>query len=190
MLVMSEVNAAALVLLSLRHNNPHSSQQDPIFPHSPPLKRPRTPDSYDYAYSNYYVPSKRVMASSPLASPSESSVSDKASSPPHQEIGGVPSQIVEYPSTLPSSITTTTTTTYRDVVQLAPRSTKNGGQLSPQKKTFQCDGCGRRFARREHLFRHIETMHYCQKDYKCELCSRVFSRKDNMMQHIRNKHGD
>lgn len=57
------------------------------------------------------------------------------------------------------------------------------------KKPYACSNCGRAFARREHLMRHIETMHHGQKDFKCQVCSRVFSRKDNMMQHVRNKHG-
>lgn len=73
----------------------------------------------------------------------------------------------------------------RDVIKLAPRPTR----VMAPRKAFSCANCGRAFARREHLFRHIETMHHGQKDFKCDFCSRVFSRKDNMMQHIRNKHG-
>ncbi|CAN6647250.1 hypothetical protein TRVA0_022S01068 [Trichomonascus vanleenenianus] len=57
-----------------------------------------------------------------------------------------------------------------------------------KRKPYQCNSCGRAFARREHLFRHIETTHQNQKDFKCSICFRVFSRKDNMMQHARNKH--
>lgn len=76
-------------------------------------------------------------------------------------------------------------------------------------KRFECVECGRRFRRREHLKRHISTLHQRDKRessssiilstirsanlllclaYACEYCNRRFSRGDNLLQHSRMRH--
>ncbi|KAK9465622.1 hypothetical protein V1512DRAFT_194406, partial [Lipomyces arxii] len=50
-------------------------------------------------------------------------------------------------------------------------------------KRFECMECNRKFRRREHLKRHISTLHQREKPYACEFCSRRFSRGDNLLQH-------
>ncbi|KAK9383765.1 uncharacterized protein V2V93DRAFT_362677 [Kockiozyma suomiensis] len=55
-------------------------------------------------------------------------------------------------------------------------------------KRFECVECGRRFRRREHLKRHISTLHQRDKPYACEYCNRRFSRGDNLLQHSRMRH--
>ncbi|KAG9052539.1 hypothetical protein FS842_009697 [Serendipita sp. 407] len=48
-------------------------------------------------------------------------------------------------------------------------------------------GCDKRFARGEHLKRHIRSIHTHEKPHQCPYpgCLRGFSRTDNMMQHMR-----
>lgn len=60
-----------------------------------------------------------------------------------------------------------------------------------RERRYACDvpGCKRAFVRREHLKRHITSIH--TKDmYMCTFsgCKRSFSREDNMRIHLRNHH--
>ncbi|KAK9473496.1 uncharacterized protein V1510DRAFT_352507, partial [Dipodascopsis tothii] len=54
---------------------------------------------------------------------------------------------------------------------------------NPGEKRFECAECSRRFRRREHLKRHISTLHQRDKPFACEFCNRRFSRGDNLLQH-------
>lgn len=52
-------------------------------------------------------------------------------------------------------------------------------------KHFDCDYCGRRFKRQEHLKRHIRSLHLNNKPYDCKFCDKKFSRSDNFNQHLK-----
>ncbi|PVF96078.1 hypothetical protein CPB86DRAFT_875209 [Serendipita vermifera] len=56
-------------------------------------------------------------------------------------------------------------------------------------RKYHCNvpGCDKRFARGEHLKRHIRSIHTHEKPHQCPYpgCLRGFSRTDNMMQHMR-----
>ncbi|KAK7695230.1 hypothetical protein QCA50_002420 [Cerrena zonata] len=56
-------------------------------------------------------------------------------------------------------------------------------------RMYLCDvsGCGKRFARGEHLKRHIRSIHTNEKPHKCPYpgCGKNFSRHDNLGQHMR-----
>ncbi|KAK9461625.1 uncharacterized protein V1516DRAFT_684669 [Lipomyces oligophaga] len=60
--------------------------------------------------------------------------------------------------------------------------------LLGDEKRFECPECSRKFRRREHLKRHISTLHQRDKPYACEFCNRRFSRGDNLLQHSRMRH--
>ncbi|KAH9932426.1 hypothetical protein B0H21DRAFT_93093 [Amylocystis lapponica] len=54
-------------------------------------------------------------------------------------------------------------------------------------RTYTCDvaGCGKCFARGEHLKRHVRSIHTNEKPHKCVYCGKDFSRHDNLGQHMR-----
>ncbi|TFK88910.1 hypothetical protein K466DRAFT_487969 [Polyporus arcularius HHB13444] len=58
-----------------------------------------------------------------------------------------------------------------------------------QKRGYMCKvtGCGKCFARGEHLKRHVRSIHTNEKPHKCPYpgCGKDFSRHDNLGQHMR-----
>ena len=50
-----------------------------------------------------------------------------------------------------------------------------------------CDDCGKSFARRYCLDRHVRTKHG-QERVTCEKCGLQFTRRDSYLRHIRNYH--
>lgn len=71
--------------------------------------------------------------------------------------------------------------------QVPPRSpARVRTRKSPRKgKPLPCEQCEMTFSRREHLARHVRTVHLKQKDAKCRFCGRDFSRRDNSLNHER-----
>ena len=81
-------------------------------------------------------------------------------------------------------------------MSLSPLETAtNGGgkaadvQQRPEKKDkrFHCERCERRFARLEHLQRHLRT-HTQEKPFACQQCDQRFSRSDLLVRHERLNH--
>ncbi|KAF8231951.1 hypothetical protein L208DRAFT_1125594, partial [Tricholoma matsutake] len=60
---------------------------------------------------------------------------------------------------------------------------------SKASRTYTCDveGCGKLFARGEHLKRHVRSIHTYEKPHRCPYpgCGKDFSRHDNLGQHMR-----
>ncbi|KAF5385127.1 hypothetical protein D9615_000978 [Tricholomella constricta] len=63
------------------------------------------------------------------------------------------------------------------------------GAVAKGLRTYTCDvdGCGKLFARGEHLKRHIRSIHTYEKPHRCPYpgCGKDFSRHDNLGQHMR-----
>ncbi|KAI0354742.1 hypothetical protein OH77DRAFT_488235 [Trametes cingulata] len=70
-----------------------------------------------------------------------------------------------------------------------PTAQQVGTQGGPQKRMYMCKvpGCGKCFARGEHLKRHVRSIHTNEKPHKCPFpgCGKDFSRHDNLGQHMR-----
>ena len=60
--------------------------------------------------------------------------------------------------------------------------------LSSGEKPFQCDECGRRFARSTDLKVHL-PVHSDDKPYKCGECEKMFTRFSTLKEHIRTHTG-
>ncbi|KAI0721181.1 hypothetical protein C8Q72DRAFT_890366 [Fomitopsis betulina] len=62
-------------------------------------------------------------------------------------------------------------------------------QAEKARRTYMCEvnGCGKCFARGEHLKRHVRSIHTNEKPHKCPFpgCGKDFSRHDNLGQHMR-----
>ena len=54
-------------------------------------------------------------------------------------------------------------------------------EVHERKKTFECDVCGSRFARKDHLKGHIAAVHEGAKPFKCEFCDVSCSQKPQIL---------
>ncbi|KZV64207.1 hypothetical protein PENSPDRAFT_588754, partial [Peniophora sp. CONT] len=52
-------------------------------------------------------------------------------------------------------------------------------------RVFVCEveGCGKCFRRREHLKRHMLSLHTNDRPFRCPDCDKVCNRRDNLVQH-------
>ena len=53
---------------------------------------------------------------------------------------------------------------------------------------FFCDLCNLSLSRRDHLKRHIKSVHERTKPFSCDVCNATFSRKDRYNAHIQSSH--
>ncbi|KIY71559.1 hypothetical protein CYLTODRAFT_345857 [Cylindrobasidium torrendii FP15055 ss-10] len=62
-----------------------------------------------------------------------------------------------------------------------------GEKSTARTHTCVVPGCGKCFARGEHLKRHIRSIHTHEKPHQCPFpgCDKSFSRHDNLGQHMR-----
>ena len=56
-----------------------------------------------------------------------------------------------------------------------------------KSKAFPCHLCGKYFANKAKLERHV-VVHTGEKKFECHICNRAFNRKDNLKVHMWNKH--
>ncbi|KAF7965712.1 hypothetical protein HWV62_42195 [Athelia sp. TMB] len=68
-----------------------------------------------------------------------------------------------------------------------PETYDGGGGRNPRAYSCDADGCGKIFARGEHLKRHVRSIHTYEKPHRCPFpgCGKDFSRHDNLRQHLR-----
>nr|AGO06028.1 transcription factor STE12 [Volvariella volvacea] len=103
----------------------------------------------------------------------------------------VESLLVESEAASSTSNTTSAMTASGRVRRAAApsRSMAETGSTVPSAKgrSFECtvEGCGKLFARGEHLKRHIRSIHTYEKPHQCPICGKDFSRHDNLNQHLR-----
>ena len=57
-----------------------------------------------------------------------------------------------------------------------------------EKKTFECEICQYSSYRRDHLDRHVASIHEGKRPFKCEFCNHTFSLKDSLNSHIASVH--
>ena len=55
----------------------------------------------------------------------------------------------------------------------------------PESVGFKCETCDQKFERKDHLKRHVSTVHKESKDqrFTCENCSKSFGRIDSLKRH-------
>lgn len=70
----------------------------------------------------------------------------------------------------------------RQNAQSSPRGRKGD---CDENKEHGCDICGKRFARHEHVNRHIRSVHTKERPFECSICGNRFSRNDNLSQHLK-----
>ncbi|KAI0789480.1 hypothetical protein C8Q75DRAFT_718459 [Abortiporus biennis] len=75
----------------------------------------------------------------------------------------------------------------RRVPTSAAVGSQNGVQKNNRGYMCKVPGCGKCFARGEHLKRHVRSIHTNEKPHKCPYpgCGKDFSRHDNLGQHMR-----
>ncbi|TFK24269.1 hypothetical protein FA15DRAFT_550779, partial [Coprinopsis marcescibilis] len=63
----------------------------------------------------------------------------------------------------------------------------SGGSKGTRMYLCDVEGCGKCFARGEHLKRHVRSIHTNEKPHTCPFpgCGKDFSRHDNLGQHMR-----
>ena len=83
------------------------------------------------------------------------------------------------------SAATSSTTTQTPAPQAAADASSTAIRPGSRARPYICThtGCNMAFTRREHLKRHVETVHQGLKTHKCPTCGRGFGRKDNLEQH-------
>ncbi|KAK2462854.1 hypothetical protein APHAL10511_005052 [Amanita phalloides] len=79
--------------------------------------------------------------------------------------------------------------TVSSLEDLATTVGKKKGPSGKNSRMYLCevDGCGKCFARGEHLKRHVRSIHTYEKPHQCPYpqCGKFFSRHDNLGQHMR-----
>ena len=59
-----------------------------------------------------------------------------------------------------------------------------------KRKKLTCYLCNKSFSRKEHLTRHLKSVHFKEKPYQCPHCEKRFAEKSNLKRHVRTHTGE
>ena len=57
-----------------------------------------------------------------------------------------------------------------------------------KEKPFGCEHCTKKFSQKQHLKKHIQTVHLGEKQHQCPHCNKTFSQSSNLKRHIKTQH--
>ena len=57
-----------------------------------------------------------------------------------------------------------------------------------KQRPFSCELCSQKFSRKEHLKRHVDTVHLDKRPHICPDCNETFGRSYHLKRHMKNQH--
>ncbi|KLO09281.1 hypothetical protein SCHPADRAFT_574682 [Schizopora paradoxa] len=157
----------------------------------------------EYVDSNYSRPRRFVVPSqaprdrsstapypspiSPITSTSPANLTSRSNSSSSRSAGASRSSRPCAPAPVPVPNLTKKSRGRRVPTQPVVVASNDGMSKRMRGYTCRVAGCGKCFARGEHLKRHIRSIHTNEKPHKCPQagCGKEFSRHDNLCQHMR-----
>jgi hypothetical protein len=67
---------------------------------------------------------------------------------------------------------------------------KDGKPKKEKRRNWQCDVCQNRFTRKDHLQKHVSSVHEKVRPFDCTQCGQKFSQKHHLRAHILARHED
>ncbi|KAF6748383.1 hypothetical protein DFP72DRAFT_820235 [Ephemerocybe angulata] len=104
-----------------------------------------------------------------------------------EELRKVAASATEEGASAPAAAATTTATSARGRKTRGAAAAGASGAKGSRMYLCDVEGCGKCFARGEHLKRHVRSIHTNEKPHTCPYpgCGKDFSRHDNLGQHMR-----